>query len=149
MEEMNKENRKLHFPKSVKPFLPSKSGQSSIEFVLLIPLLITIILIVSQLGYLVYLQNTLEQASREGTRIISTTNSNSEALTQVYMICQSLDRDRISIEITPSGAGERTVGETVRVAISYQYGGPANFLNIITGRDFLIKSASLMRMECD
>jgi Flp pilus assembly protein TadG len=124
-----------------------KKGQSSIEFILVLPLLIIIILIVSQLGYLVYLQNTLEQAAREGTRIISTTNSNSEAHKQVFDICQSLDIDRISIDITPGGSREREVGETVRVTVNYHYSGLADLLDIISGGDFFIKSSSIMRME--
>ena len=122
-------------------------GQASIEFILIIPLLIIVVLIVSQLGYLVYLQNTLEQAAREGTRIISTTNSNSAAYKQVYTVCHPLDRSRINIEISPPGPGNRVVGDTVRIIVSYNYGGIANFLNFITGRNFMVKSSSVMRME--
>ncbi len=125
----------------------SKKGQSSIEFILLLPLLVIIILIVTQLGYLVYIQNTLEQAAREGTRIISTTNSNSKAYKQIFNICQSLNRDRISIDITPAGSGERAVGETVRLTVNYHYSGLGDFLDIITGKDFFIKGSSMMRME--
>ena len=144
---MKKQNRKLFFLEYKKILLPGKDGQSSIEFILLLPLLIIIILVVSQLGYLVYIQNTLEQAAREGTRIISTTNSDSAANRQVFMVCQSLDSERISIEITPSFAGERNVGEMVRITVAYRYGGPADFLNLLTGRDFMIRSSSMMRME--
>ena len=125
----------------------SKKGQSSIEFILLLPLLVIIILIVTQLGYLVYIQNTLEQAAREGTRIVSTTNSNSEAYKQVFNICQSLERNRISIEITPEGSGGRAVGEMVRVSVDYHYSGLGDFLDILAGKDFLLKSSSMMRME--
>lgn len=125
----------------------SIKGQSSIEFVLVIPLLIIVILIVSQLGYIVYLQNTMEQAAREGTRILSTTNSNSKAVSQVFKICKSLDAENINIEISPHSPSNRVVGDTVRVKVLYRYGGIADFLNIITGKAFVIKSSSIMRME--
>jgi hypothetical protein len=124
-------------------------GQSSIEFILVIPLLIIIILIVSQLGYLVFLQNTLEQAAREGTRMISTTNSNNAAKKQIYMLCQALDESRIEIKINPCRSEDRTVSDMVRITIYYRYGGPADFLDSITGREFLLKSSSMMRMECN
>jgi len=123
------------------------SGQSSIEFVLVVPLLIIVILVVSQLGYIVYLQNNLEQAAREGARVLSTTNSNSAAINQVFDICQSLDSSRLNIEISPDNPGDRKVGDMARIKLLYSYGGIADFLNIITGRDFLIKSSSIMRME--
>ena len=44
-------------------------GQASLEFVLVIPVLVLVIMIVSQLGYLVYFQNVLEQSEEKGREL--------------------------------------------------------------------------------
>ena len=67
-------------------------------------------MIVSQLGYLVYLQNILEQAAREGARVLSTTNSDSRANDQIERICPNLDEDKLNIEISPPESIRREVG---------------------------------------
>jgi uncharacterized protein (UPF0333 family) len=130
-------------------FTSKNKGQASIEFVLVIPILIIVIIIVSQLGFLVYLQNILEQAAREGTRILSTTNSNSLACEQIANICSSLDKDRLTIGITPYSSGSRNVGDIVIINLKYSYGGFANFMSLIMGKEILIKSNCSMRMECE
>ena len=123
-------------------------GQASIEFVLVIPVLIIVVIIVSQLGFLVYLQNVLEQAAREGTRVLATTNSNSLACEQILNICSKLDREKLAIEINPYSQGSRNVGDIVIINLKYLYGGFANFMSLIMGREILLKCSCSMRMEC-
>jgi len=129
-------------------FVGGNKGQASIEFVLVIPILIIVIIIVSQLGFLVYLQNVLEQAAREGARVLTTTNSNSLAFEQIMNICTGLEKDRLTVEIIPYTQGSRDVGDTVIVNLKYLYGGFANFIKLVMGREMLIKSDCTMRMEC-
>lgn len=123
-------------------------GQSTIEFVLLIPFLIIVILSVSQLGYMVYIQNVIQQAARESIRIVSTTNSNHKAYEKINKICSKLDKDKLEIRITPESKMERKVGDYVSVDIAYRYGGISNFIKNFTGKEIIISSNSSMRMEC-
>ena len=94
-------------------------GQASLEFALVIPILILVILIVSQLGYLVYIQNLLQQAAREGARILTTTNSEEKAGKQIVNICSNLDKNLLNVEIDPSGDIKRGVGNIVTVNLTY------------------------------
>ncbi len=149
MKKINKINHIKKTSKLNKYMASGSKAQASIEFILVIPILIIVILIVSQLGHYVYLQNVLEQAAREGARIISTTNSDNDARNQISGICKTLEKDKINIEIQPDNRHERKVGDNVRVTISYQHGGIANIFNFLTGNDYLIKSSSTMRMECN
>lgn len=124
-----------------------QKGQASLEFILVIPILILVILATSQLGYLIYTQNIMEQAAREAARIISTTNSNQKAYQEVYKICSGLDRDKIGINIVPAEKNRRKIGDIVEVYLTYQYSGFSNLLSILTGRKILVSTKSSMRME--
>ncbi len=73
-------------PGSSRISLWGKGGQATLEFVLLIPLIIMVILVVSQSGQMVYRKNILQQAAREGVRVISTTNSNDMAIQAVMKV---------------------------------------------------------------
>src|SRR5665647_1565601 len=77
-------------------------GQASVEFVLILPLLVIIVLAMSQLGYCTYLKNVLEHAACEAARVVATTNSENLAYAQVYDICSGLDFDNLNISISPS-----------------------------------------------
>ncbi len=144
---MKNRDIKLKIRKAKSGSISKTWGQSSVEFVLVFPILVIVILFISQLGYLVYLQNTLEQAAREAARVISTTNSNSAAYNRISGICESLDGDVLTFEISPAAKSERMVGDTVRVTLNYRYPGLLNFLNTFTDRYFMLESTSTMRME--
>jgi len=132
-----------------KPFKKSRvSGQSSVEFALVLPFLLIIILIVFQLGCLVYLQNIVEHAVSESARIVATTNSDSMAYETAYGILKKINGDNIDINIQPSPGKQRKTGNMVRVEIAYTYPGAANIIRLLAGRDMLIKSSCSVRMEC-
>ena len=124
------------------------NGQASLEFVLVIPVLVLVIMIVSQLGYLVYYQNVLEQSAREGARIVSTTNSDSLACQRVMKMCSNLDNSRLKVDINSSGGSSRSVGDIVTVNLTYNYSGIFKLINLVMGNDVFIKSSSSARMEC-
>ncbi|MCL4378759.1 MAG: pilus assembly protein [Actinobacteria bacterium] len=110
--------------------------------------MILVILIVSQLGYLVYIQNLLEQAAREGARILTTTNSEEKAGKQIENICANLDKNLLNVEIDPSGDIKRGVGDIVTINLTYNYNGLLNLFHFFSGRNIFLKSSSSMRMEC-
>ena len=123
-------------------------GQSSMEFVLVLPLLIIIILVVSQLGYIVYLKNVLEHAAHEGARVLVTSNSNSTALDRIYGICSKMEKELLKIEFVPALHNQRQMGELAGVQIQYDYTGFAGLAELLSGKKFPLKSVCSMRMEC-
>jgi Flp pilus assembly protein TadG len=124
------------------------NGQASLEFALVIPVLILVIIIVSQLGYLVYYQNVLEQSAREGARIVSTTNSDSLAHQRIMKMCSNLDNSKLKVVISSSGGTPRSVGDIITVNLTYNYSGIFRLINLVMGNDVFIKSSSSARMEC-
>jgi uncharacterized protein (UPF0333 family) len=84
----------MRSPVFIQRIFRTAGGQATLEFVLVIPVIIMIMLAVSQFGHMVYRNNILQQAAREGVRVISCTNSNKLAIQAVVRVCGSED-DRI------------------------------------------------------
>jgi len=123
-------------------------GQSSLEFTLIVPFIILIILTVSHIGLMVYQKNVLEQAAREGARVVATTNSSAEAYRAVRQVCSGLEQDRLGIDINPGNKTFRKVGDMITVTLSYKCSGIARIMEIFMGKDIFLKAKSNMRMEC-
>ena len=123
-------------------------GQASIEFAFVLPVLIIIILIVSQLGYLVYLQNVLEHAAREGARVLVTTNSDNSAYECIYRICSIMESEKLDIEVVPASQNQRKLGDVISVRLKYSYSGFAGIARMFPGDCILVSSSCSMRMEC-
>jgi uncharacterized protein (UPF0333 family) len=131
----------------------SKNGQASIEFILILPFMLIIFIIFFQLGYCVYLKNTIEQSAREAARIIATTNSNDKA---ARLIRSNLDGKNLVLKnlfFLPEDENQRDVGGYIKVKIKAEYKGLADiltnfFLKNFTGEEGLIEAESIMRMEC-
>jgi len=123
-------------------------GQSSLEFTLIVPFIIFIILTVSHIGLMVYQKNVLEQAAREGARVVATTNSSDEAYRVVRQVCSGLEQDRLGIDIDPGNKTFRKVGDMITVTLSYKCSGIARIMEIFIGKDIFLKAKSNMRMEC-
>jgi len=122
-------------------------GQSTIEFVMIIPVIIVLVLAASQAGYAVYRKNVLQQASREGARIISTTNDNGLAIKIIDNICRT-EGNNISINIDPERASDRKMGDMVTVSLKDRPGGLFSIIEKISGKEVVIRAGSSMRMEC-
>jgi hypothetical protein len=123
-------------------------GQASVEFVLIMPLIVIIALAMSQLGYCTYLKNVLEHAASEAARVVATTNSENLAYGQVYRICSGLDTDNLDMRISPSSGNERITGDFFTVKLSYKNAGIFNFISKALNKELLIESICVMRMEC-
>ena len=123
-------------------------GQASVEFVLILPVLVIVVLAVSQLGYCTYIKNVLEHAVSEAARVVATTNSDNLAYGQVYNICSGLDTDNLDVSISPSPGAERITGDFFTVKLIYKNAGIFNFISKALKKDLLIESVCVMRMEC-
>ncbi len=134
--------------KIFKYFKKRSSGQSTLEFVMLIPFLVIIVLTVSQLGYMVFQKNLLEQASREGVRMLATTNSNLEAFKSINKVCAGLDLDDLDINIQPANRDKRHIGDLASVELVYRSRGIFILIEKILGKKILISARSSMRIEC-
>jgi hypothetical protein len=127
----------------------NKKGQTTLEFVMLLPFVFVMILAVSQFAYIAHIQNKLTQASREGARIITLTNSDEEMRKTVLKSLSGLERDKLIIETTPSEQTERSVGGVVDLRISYMYDGFLGLLDVFSKDGVKIEGLTSMVMECN
>jgi hypothetical protein len=119
-------------------------GQSALEFALVVPLILILVLAASQAGFMVYGRMQIQQASREAARIISTTNNNGLALSTAKAICGTDAR----IVIEPGEENRRRLGDMVTVRISRKPEGFLQIMDWIAGREIVLNSEAIMRMEC-
>lgn len=124
-------------------------GQSALEFVLVIPLLALVVLAVSQLGLMIYQKNILNQAAREGVRIIATTDSNEMARRAIADICSDFERENLLISIIPGDPASRRTGDNVKVSLGYKCNGFAGIIGKMLGKKILLEASCSMRMECN
>ena len=137
------------FIKLFKSIKNKVDGQSTIEFILLIPFIFLVICMIFQLGYTFYIQNNLEQICRELARIIATTNSNEMALGFLNQNSFLKNLNSYDINIFPSLEGERKIGSFVQVSINASYEGVFGIIKEVFKKNIIISSESSMRMECE
>lgn len=119
-------------------------GQSLIEFALVLPVLLLLILGILDLGWAVYAQNTISNAAVEGARrgiIFSTTDAQITA--RVQAAAPSLSN--LQIDIAPS---VRNFGEPITVTVTYTYTAITPIIGqIVTGSGLPLTATSSMLVE--
>lgn len=109
-------------------------GQALVEFALVVPVLITFIFAIFDLGFYVFVANTVQEASREGARkaIVCTNWQNSQRviIEQTRGALLGLSASALitpTVVSTPPGASScsdhvgPSHGATIRVTVTFQY----------------------------
>jgi Flp pilus assembly protein TadG len=122
-------------------------GQSSLEFALVLPLLLLVILVLAQLGILLFSHLILVQAARDGVREGVVTNDNGAIIEKVRNSAALLDQSRVKITISPASSQSRGIGDSLTVSVQYQVSTVFPGLDRILPSFFTIRSSTSMRME--
>jgi Flp pilus assembly protein TadG len=124
-----------------------KAGQGIVEFALVLPLLVLLIIGIFDLGNAVFTNNMLENAAREGARggaIKSRTDT--DIRTRVRAAAPNLNlSDNRQIAIVPSPS--RTFNEPITVTVQYTYRPVTPFIGQITGGGIGMSATSVMIVE--
>jgi len=94
----------------------SERGAASVEFAVVLPIVVVSMLLVVQVALLVSTQLSVQHAAREGARAAAVWNDDARAR-DAALEAGSLDPDRAEITVAPD---RREVGESVRVTIRYR-----------------------------
>lgn len=133
----------------------SRQGQTLVEFALLLPLFLLIVVVIFDLGRAVYYYSAISNAAREGARFgIINPPSNP---TNVTNIKNTAVNYAFGIPLTNSdvvaGFGpDETVGgftfKTVQVAITYSFAPATPLVSILLpGGQIILRSRAVMRTE--
>ncbi|MFD4703908.1 TadE/TadG family type IV pilus assembly protein [Gottfriedia sp. NPDC058432] len=126
--------------------MKSEKGQSLVEFALVLPLLVMLLLGIVDFGRIFHVYLTLDHAGREAARTASIGKDDdtirSVAVTDATSI--KLTKENVKIDFDPSNT--RTSGSKVKITITY----PVSFLTPVISQivgDLTLKSTTIMRLE--
>lgn len=109
---------KLRFPGLRTP----EGGQSLVEFALVLPIFMVLVLGLFDGARAVWNYNTLAEATREGTRyaIVNSSADSADIEDVVLDHASGLKQSGLTVTVTP-GAAPRDVGSTVEVRAEYDF----------------------------
>ena len=125
--------------------LRDEHGATAVEFAMIVPLLLVLVLGIAEFGHAFQVQGTLSAAAREGARVMALQNDPAAARTAVRAASPTLDPmvTNAQITVTPS-TGCPTTGTTaqnVRVTVAY----PMPFLTGFFGASIGLTGTGVMR----
>ena len=124
--------------------LRDERGASAVEFGLVLPILLILVLGIIEFGHAFQVQGTLSAAAREGARAMALRNDQAEARDAVQEAAEVLDPGvtDAQIEIDP-GVCPVDGGEDVELTITY----PMPFLTRFFGAEIDLTGRGVMRCQ--
>lgn len=128
-----------------------------VEFALVLPLLLLIVVGVFDLGWAVYAQNTLALATREGARVGVVEPSDSVIVQAVIARATGLGLDSTRVHVCygtttlcTANAGTRLKGSPIAVSATYMYTPLTPLIGSVVGvgGGLLLQSQAIMVVEC-
>ena len=127
-----------------KPDLRGERGATVVEFALIVPLLLVLVLGIAEFGRAFQVSGTLSSAAREGVRVMALQNDPAAARAAVRNAAPALDPalTNAQITITPASCPVNGTGTTtVRVTIAY----PLPFMTGFFGSGMDLTGTGVMR----
>jgi Flp pilus assembly protein TadG len=121
--------------------LRSEDGAVAVEFALLLPILVVLLLGIMEFGLLYNAQITLTNAAREGARTVAIENDQAAARADVKTAAFILDPALTDADITFSPAGTCAAGMTSVSTIRYEY----RYLSGLFGASLTLTGKAAMR----
>ena len=103
-----------------------REGAAVVEFAVCLPLIVLIVLGTIEAGSLLFLKQTLVQASYEGAKVAIATGDSDQVESVVDAVAASRNLTGVNVQFTPSDLTSVPAGETITITISAP--GDANSL---------------------
>lgn len=126
--------------------LRNKRGQALVEFALILPLLMLILLGIVEFALILSNQLILENAAREGSRYAVLGATDAEVRVYLLELTEPLSGADPTLVISPSTAS-RLKGVAVTVGLTYQHNLMTPIISNIVGGQIQLSAAATMRME--
>ena len=118
----------------------SQAGQSTVEFAVLLPVLVLAVLVLVQGGLVVHDQLLVQHAAREGARAAAVSESMADVQDAAGR-AGPLDRNRLTVT-----RSARQQGQPVRVTVRYRFRGAVPVVGRLMDR-FTLSASVTMRAE--
>lgn len=124
----------------------NEKGQTMVEFALLLPVLLLIVIGIIEFGFMFSGYLTLSNASREAVRTVSLGETDAVASQRAKDVALTLDPSKMNVSISPAFA-MRDRGDSTTVSIVYEYDFLTPFMEAIFGGDLQLEADATMRVE--
>lgn len=127
-------------------YLKNERGQSLVEFALILPLILLILMGILEFGILLNSYLSINHASKEGARLGALGGTDAEIFAEILNTLPTLDAPNITITINPSQQS-RTRGEVVVVTVTYNYPVTLPVIGRIINNVVNLEAQTSMRVE--
>jgi Flp pilus assembly protein TadG len=116
-------------------------GAAVVEFALVVPILLLLVLGIAEFGRAYYIQASLSQAAREGVRVMALQNSTAGAVAATQAAAQPLTPTNITVSPSNCVASGSTPAATATVTVTYSF----SFLTSLFGSGLTLTGQGVMR----
>jgi Flp pilus assembly protein TadG len=125
----------------------SVRGQSLVEFALVLPMLLLLLVGITEFGRAWMTRNILTGASREAVRIAAVQGNTGTALSRANSILSSAGISGASVNIADDGAPYGTCSVTVSYDFPVNAAGLLQMFGILSGNGITLTTSTSMRKE--
>jgi Flp pilus assembly protein TadG len=126
--------------------LKDQKGQALVEFAVILPLLLLLIMGIIEFGLMLNSYLTVRNVSREGARAGIVGSTNAEIENTIISTSPNLEESKLTINITPT-EGSRKSGDTLTVQLTYKYELIVPIISSLLGNEIDLKAQTSMRIE--
>jgi Flp pilus assembly protein TadG len=125
--------------------LSGERGASAVEFGLIVPILLILVLGIVEFGHAFQVQGTLSAAAREGARAMALRNDQAQAKDAVQAAAAALNPGVTDAQISISPAACPTGATTQNVTLTIRY--PMPFVTDFFGAEIGLTGTGVMRCQ--
>lgn len=126
--------------------LKKQKGQALVEFAIILPLLLMLVMGILQFGMMLNVYLAIENASREGARAGIVGSSDAEIQQLIISTSPSLDPENLTVTITPDETN-RSSGDTITVKVTYNYKLIVPIISRLFNNEVILNEQTSMRIE--
>lgn len=120
----------------------SDRGAAAVEFALVVPILLALVIGIMEFGRAYNIQTTLSNAARDGVRVMALQNDSAAAKSAVKNAALGLDLPDSAIDVAPTNCAPTATTPTATVIVEYPLELLSGFLPI---DDFTLTGKGTMR----
>lgn len=126
--------------------LKNQKGQALVEFTIVLPILMLLIMGIFQFGMMLNAYITIGNAAREGARAGIIGSSDAEIQNLIISTSPSLEPENLLVSIIPSGTN-RISGGTLTVNVTYNYKLTVPIISSLFNNVIVLNGQTSMRVE--
>lgn len=120
-------------------------GAAAVEFALLAPVLVLMVMGIAEFGRAYHVQATISQAAREGVRVMALNNDPAGAIVATQAAAAAVDPDLTltNITVTPSSCVSSGAAPAVNATVTVTF--PFTFISNLFGTGLTLTGTGVMR----